>query len=52
MGDLLDRIIEDNTTMALSKKTVREMFWMMLLARRLPEWARVLHRQGKIPFHK
>ncbi len=37
--------------MGLSKETVREIYWMMLLARRLDERAWVLHRQGKIPFH-
>lgn len=37
--------------MGLSKKTKSEMFWMMLLARRLDERAWILHRQGKITFH-
>ncbi|GAP15405.1 branched-chain alpha-keto acid dehydrogenase E1 component [Longilinea arvoryzae] len=37
--------------MALSAETKREMYWMMLLARRLDERAWVLHRQGKIAFH-
>ncbi len=37
--------------MDLSAETRREMFWMMLLARRLDERAWVLHRQGKIAFH-
>ncbi len=37
--------------MALSKDTMREMFWTMLLARRVDERAWVLHRQGKIAFH-
>ncbi|HKZ54861.1 MAG TPA: thiamine pyrophosphate-dependent dehydrogenase E1 component subunit alpha [Anaerolineales bacterium] len=37
--------------MALSKDTLREMYWTMLLARRLDERAWVLHRQGKIAFH-
>lgn len=37
--------------MDLSKEVKREMFWMMLLARRLDERAWVLHRQGKIAFH-
>jgi len=37
--------------MALSKDTMREMFWTMLLSRRLDERAWVLHRQGKIAFH-
>ena len=37
--------------MALSAETKREMYWSMLLARRLDERAWVLHRQGKIAFH-
>ncbi len=37
--------------MALSKETLREMYWTMLLTRRLDERAWVLHRQGKIAFH-
>ena len=37
--------------MELSGDTKSEMFWMMLLARRLDERAWVLHRQGKIAFH-
>lgn len=37
--------------MALSKDTMREMFWTMLLARRVDERAWALHRQGKIAFH-
>lgn len=37
--------------MTLSKETRLEMYWMMLLARRLDERAWVLHRQGKIAFH-
>jgi 2-oxoisovalerate dehydrogenase E1 component alpha subunit len=36
---------------ALSDKTLLEMYWLMLLARRTDERAWVLHRQGKIPFH-
>jgi 2-oxoisovalerate dehydrogenase E1 component alpha subunit len=35
----------------LSDKTLLEMYWLMLLARRTDERAWVLHRQGKIPFH-
>jgi 2-oxoisovalerate dehydrogenase E1 component alpha subunit len=34
--------------MTLSDETRLEMYWMMLLARRLDERAWVLHRQGKI----
>lgn len=37
--------------MDLSKDRLLEMFWTMLLARRLDERAWTLHRQGKIAFH-
>jgi len=37
--------------MEISPETRQEMFWMMLLSRRLDERAWVLHRQGKIAFH-
>jgi 2-oxoisovalerate dehydrogenase E1 component alpha subunit len=37
--------------MELSKDTLREMYWTMLLSRRLDERAWILHRQGKIAFH-
>lgn len=37
--------------MKLSSETKLEMYWMMLLSRRLDERAWVLHRQGKIAFH-
>ncbi len=37
--------------MQLSNEKKKEMFWMMLLSRRLDERAWVLHRQGKIAFH-
>lgn len=37
--------------MALSQEKKKEMFWIMLLSRRLDERAWVLHRQGKIAFH-
>ncbi|NMD32328.1 MAG: thiamine pyrophosphate-dependent dehydrogenase E1 component subunit alpha, partial [Chloroflexi bacterium] len=37
--------------MELTKEQRIEMYWMMLLARRLDERAWVLHRQGKIAFH-
>src|SRR5215475_10565360 len=36
---------------ALSQETLLEMFWTMLLSRRLDERAWVMHRQGKIAFH-
>lgn len=35
----------------LDEKTLLEMYWYMLLSRRLDERAWVLHRQGKIAFH-
>ncbi len=37
--------------MALSEADLREMYWTMLLARRMDERAWILHRQGKIAFH-
>jgi 2-oxoisovalerate dehydrogenase E1 component alpha subunit len=37
--------------MSLSNEQKKEMFWIMLLSRRLDERAWVLHRQGKIAFH-
>jgi 2-oxoisovalerate dehydrogenase E1 component alpha subunit len=37
--------------MPLSREHKKEMFWIMLLSRRLDERAWVLHRQGKIAFH-
>jgi 2-oxoisovalerate dehydrogenase E1 component alpha subunit len=37
--------------MDLPKETLLDMYWMMLLSRRLDERAWVLHRQGKIAFH-
>ena len=37
--------------MTLSAETQREMYWMLLLSRRVDERAWVLHRQGKIAFH-
>jgi 2-oxoisovalerate dehydrogenase E1 component alpha subunit len=36
---------------SLSAETLLEMYWLMLLSRRLDERAWVLHRQGKIAFH-
>jgi 2-oxoisovalerate dehydrogenase E1 component alpha subunit len=36
---------------SLSPDTLREMYWMMLLSRRLDERAWILHRQGRIAFH-
>lgn len=37
--------------MELSSELKKEMYWMMLLSRRLDERAWILHRQGKIAFH-
>src|SRR5512146_1806819 len=37
--------------MKISEDMQREMFWVMLLARRIDERAWALHRQGKIAFH-
>ncbi len=37
--------------MVLTTDMKREMYWMMLLSRRLDERAWILHRQGKIAFH-
>lgn len=37
--------------MALGEADLRDMYWTMLLARRLDERAWILHRQGKIAFH-
>jgi 2-oxoisovalerate dehydrogenase E1 component alpha subunit len=37
--------------MELSAETKRDMFWTMLLSRRLDERAWALHRQGRITFH-
>ena len=36
---------------ALSPRTLLEMYWFMLLSRRLDERSWILHRQGRIPFH-
>lgn len=35
----------------LSPQTLLEIFWYMLLSRRLDERSWILHRQGRIPFH-
>lgn len=42
--------LEEHAT-SLTQDNLLEMYWMMLLARRLDERAWVLHRQGKIAFH-
>lgn len=46
MTDLIERHSE-----MLSEDTLLEMYWVMLLSRRLDERAWILHRQGRIPFH-
>ena len=35
----------------LDEATLREMYWIMLLSRRLDERAWAIHRQGRIAFH-
>lgn len=37
--------------MRLAESTLREMYWFMLLSRRLDERAWAIHRQGRIAFH-
>ncbi len=37
--------------MRLSSEVKKEMYWMMVLSRKLDERAWILHRQGKIAFH-
>jgi 2-oxoisovalerate dehydrogenase E1 component alpha subunit len=37
--------------MPVQDESLKQMYWLMLLARRLDERAWVLHRQGKIAFH-
>ncbi len=44
-------VVGEETQTRVSKKTSLEMYWTMLLARKLDERAWVLHRQGKISFH-
>lgn len=41
----------DTPSQLLSPEALKEMYWLMLLARRTDERAWVLHRQGKIAFH-
>lgn len=36
---------------SLTPQTLLEMYWAMLLSRRVDERAWILHRQGRIPFH-
>jgi len=44
-------VVVDETHTKPSKKTMLEMYWTMLLSRKLDERAWVIHRQGKIAFH-
>lgn len=41
----------DDTGVDLDTRTLLEMYWLMVRARRLDERTWVLHRQGKIAFH-
>jgi 2-oxoisovalerate dehydrogenase E1 component alpha subunit len=43
--------IAERASSRLSEQVLLEMFWIMLLSRRLDERAWALHRQGKIAFH-
>lgn len=43
--------VSQDVQVELSQETLLEMYWTMVLARRLDERAWVLHRQGKIAFH-
>lgn len=43
--------LTDSYSEQLSQDTLLEMFWFMLLSRRLDERCWLLHRQGKIAFH-
>jgi 2-oxoisovalerate dehydrogenase E1 component alpha subunit len=43
--------IAERASARLNEQTLLEMFWVMLLSRRLDERAWALHRQGKIAFH-
>jgi len=44
-------VVVDETHTKPSKKTMLEMYWTLLLSRKLDERAWVIHRQGKIAFH-
>lgn len=43
--------LQEDLQVALSNESLLEMYWLMVLSRRLDERAWVLHRQGKIAFH-
>jgi 2-oxoisovalerate dehydrogenase E1 component alpha subunit len=44
-------MIREELQTRLGNETLLEMYWIMLLARKIDERAWVLHRQGKIAFH-
>lgn len=43
--------VSQEVQVELTQETLLEMYWIMVLSRRLDERAWVLHRQGKIAFH-
>ncbi len=43
--------VREELDIALSKESLLEMYWLMVLSRRLDERSWILHRQGKIAFH-
>lgn len=43
--------LKEDLQVELSRENLLEMYWLMVLSRRLDERAWVLHRQGKIAFH-
>jgi len=43
--------VRQDLQVELSQETLLEMYWYMVLSRRLDERAWVLHRQGKVAFH-
>lgn len=49
--DVSNKIDAARPSDQLSAETLLEMFWIMLLTRRLDERGWVLHRQGRIAFH-
>ncbi|MFQ5923833.1 MAG: thiamine pyrophosphate-dependent enzyme, partial [Anaerolineales bacterium] len=42
---------QEDLQVDLNTESLLEMYWLMVLSRRLDERAWVLHRQGKIAFH-
>src|SRR3972149_135108 len=43
--------VRQDLQVELSQETLLEMYWYMVLSRRLDEGGWVLHRQGKVAFH-